>query len=173
MKHTWRFPLLRLNTFRAVWFRNMMTSSNGNIFRVTSPLCVEFIGHRWIPRTKASDAELWCFLCLWMNGWVSNRDAGDLRRHRAHYDVTVMKHEYAFRSCWWHGDATNLNISRGRIGKICPTLLCIHIAVYKWNMRKIIYVGVRSFADSDVFLYVQMSEFVLGHKFGYYRSSKN
>ena len=40
----------------------MMASLNGNIFRVTGPLCGEFIGHRWIPRTKASDAELWCFL---------------------------------------------------------------------------------------------------------------
>ena len=40
----------------------MMTSSNGNIFRVTGPLCGEFTGHRWIPLTKASDAELWCFL---------------------------------------------------------------------------------------------------------------
>ena len=24
------------------------------------------------------------------NDWVNNRDTGDLRRHRAHYDVTVM-----------------------------------------------------------------------------------
>ena len=40
----------------------MMTSSNGNIFRVTGLLCREFTGHWWIPRTKASDAELWCFL---------------------------------------------------------------------------------------------------------------
>ena len=40
----------------------MMTSSNGNIFRVTGPLCGEFTGLRWIPGTKASDAELWCFL---------------------------------------------------------------------------------------------------------------
>ena len=40
----------------------MMKSSNGNIFRVTGPLCGEFPGHRWIPLTKASDAELWCFL---------------------------------------------------------------------------------------------------------------
>ena len=40
----------------------MMTSSNGNIFRVTGHLCGEFIGPRWIPRTKASDAELWCLL---------------------------------------------------------------------------------------------------------------
>ena len=40
----------------------MITSSNGNIFRVTGHLCGEFTGPRWIPRTKASDAELWCFL---------------------------------------------------------------------------------------------------------------
>ena len=40
---------------------NMM-SSNGNIFRVTGPLCGEFTGHRWIPHTKISDVELWCFL---------------------------------------------------------------------------------------------------------------
>ena len=25
------------------------------------PFVREFTGHRWIPRTKASDAELWCF----------------------------------------------------------------------------------------------------------------
>ena len=62
-----------------------MTSSNGNIFRITGPLCGEFTGHR--------DAELWHFLWStpWINGWVNNREADDLRRHRAHYDVTVMK----------------------------------------------------------------------------------
>ena len=41
-----------------------MTSSNGSIFGVTGPLCGEFIGHQWISLTKASDVELWCFLCL-------------------------------------------------------------------------------------------------------------
>ena len=42
-------------------------------------------------RTKASDAERWCFLLsAWINGWVNNGEAGDLRRHRAHYDVTVI-----------------------------------------------------------------------------------
>ena len=32
-----------------------MTSSNGNIFRVTGPLWGKSNGHRWIPLTKASD----------------------------------------------------------------------------------------------------------------------
>ena len=70
----------------------MMTTSNGNPFCVTGPLCGEFTGHGLIPCTKASDAELWCFLwsAPWMNDWVYNRDAGDLRRHRADYDVIVM-----------------------------------------------------------------------------------
>ena len=70
----------------------IMTSSNGNIFRVTGPLCGEFTGHRWIPHTKASDAELWCFLrsAPWINCWANNRGAGDLRRHRVHYDVIIM-----------------------------------------------------------------------------------
>ena len=67
---------------------NMMTSWNGNLFRVAGPLCWEFTGDRWIPHTKASDAELWCF--LWYSSWGNNRDAGDMRRYRAPYYVTVM-----------------------------------------------------------------------------------
>ena len=39
-----------------------MTSSNGTIFRVTDTLWGESTVHRWIPVTKASDAELWCFI---------------------------------------------------------------------------------------------------------------
>ena len=34
-----------------------------------------------------------------MNGWINNREAGDLRRHRAHYYVTVMGFYNATRWC--------------------------------------------------------------------------
>ena len=51
-----------ISTFHSSRSSPMMTSSNGNIFPVTDAVCGEFTGHRWIPRTKASDAELWCFL---------------------------------------------------------------------------------------------------------------
>ena len=69
-----------------------MTSSNGNIFRVTAHLCGEFTGHRWIPRNKCQwrGALMFSLICVWINGWVNNREAGDLRRHQAHYDVIVM-----------------------------------------------------------------------------------
>ena len=60
-------------------------------FPLTCPVCGELTGHRWIPHTKASDAELWCFFCIcpWINGWVNNCDAGDLKIHRARYDITL------------------------------------------------------------------------------------
>ena len=34
------------------------------------------------------------------NGWVNNGEAGDLRRHRAHYDVRVMIHQLQTRKTW-------------------------------------------------------------------------
>ena len=75
---------------------NMMTSSNGNIFRVTGPLCGEFTGHLWIPHTKKGrwrGALMFSFICAWINVWVNNREAGDLRSLCAHYDVIVMKYK--------------------------------------------------------------------------------
>ena len=33
---------------------------------------------------------MFSLICVWINGWVNNHKAGDLRRYRAHYDVTVM-----------------------------------------------------------------------------------
>ena len=49
--------LIRIKTHK-----NMMTSLNGDIFRVTGLFSGEFTGPRWIPLKKASDAEFWCFL---------------------------------------------------------------------------------------------------------------
>ena len=31
---------------------------------------------------------------VWINSWANDEDADDLRRHRAHHDVTVMKEEW-------------------------------------------------------------------------------
>ena len=36
-------------------------------------------------------ALMFSLICVWINGWVNNREAGDLKRHWAHYDVIVMK----------------------------------------------------------------------------------
>ena len=36
------------------------------------------------------EALQFSLICAWIKGWVNNREAGNLRRHRTHYDVTVM-----------------------------------------------------------------------------------
>ena len=33
---------------------------------------------------------MFSLICAWINDWVNNREASDLRRHRAHYDITAM-----------------------------------------------------------------------------------
>ena len=39
---------------------------------------------------------MFSLICAWINGWVNNREAGDLRRIRPHYDVTVMNNNISF-----------------------------------------------------------------------------
>ena len=69
----------------------MMTSSNGNIFRVAGHLCGEFTGPDQFPAQRPVTRSFDVFLiCAGITGWVNNRGAGDLRRSRAHYDVNVM-----------------------------------------------------------------------------------
>ena len=63
---------------------------------------------------------MFSLICAWINGWVNNREAGDLRRHRAHYDVTVMK--------YW-----NINIGMAAMLKHC-TLETAHKC---WTLRLI------------------------------------
>ena len=70
----------------------MMTSSNGNIFRVTGPLYGELTGPGEFPhKSQWRGVLMFSLICVWINGWVNNREAGDLRRHRGHYDVNVMR----------------------------------------------------------------------------------
>ena len=37
-------------------------------------------------------ALIFSLICTWTNFWINDHDTGDLRRHCAHYDVTLMDH---------------------------------------------------------------------------------
>ena len=68
-----------------------MTSSNGNIFCVTGPLCGEFTGDRWIPITKASvfvDFRLIKRLSKQSWGWWFETPSRSLWRHCNAHDYT-------------------------------------------------------------------------------------
>ena len=69
----------------------MMTSSNGNIFRVTGHLCGEFTGPGEFPVQRPVTRNFDVFFIFdWLNSWVNNREAGHLRRYRTDCDVIVM-----------------------------------------------------------------------------------
>ena len=44
-------------------------------------------------------ALMFSLICVWINGWVNNREVGNLRQYHAQYDVTVMSH--ALREIWY------------------------------------------------------------------------
>ena len=68
----------------------MKMSWNGNIFRVTGHL---------LHKGQWRGALMFSLIYVWIKGWVNNREAGDLRRNRAHCDVMVM---LFFRSTGLH-----------------------------------------------------------------------
>ena len=78
------------------WWRHQMKTFSALLALCAgnSPVPGEFPAQR--PVTRSFDVSL---ICARINGWVNNGEAGDLRRHRVHYDVIVMhhgnpKHEY-------------------------------------------------------------------------------
>ena len=98
------------------WWRHQMETFSAllAICAEKSPVTGEFPAQR--PVTQSFDVF---FICARTNGWVNNCEAGDLRHHRAHYDVTVMRFEETFQKsdmtwlgktviwvfyCWGWGD---------------------------------------------------------------------
>ena len=73
--------------FVNTWRRHQMETFSAllAICAGNSPVLGEFPAQR--PTTRSL---MFYLICVWINGWVNNREAGDLRRYRAHYDVTVM-----------------------------------------------------------------------------------
>ena len=52
-------------------------------------------GIHWSPvnsphKGQWRGALMFSLICVWINDWVNNLEAGDLRRYHAHYDVIVM-----------------------------------------------------------------------------------
>ena len=67
--HMWRCVMVSWLLYY-ILSHSMMTSSNGNIFRVTGPLGGEFAGRQWIPPHKGQwcGALIFSLICAWING---------------------------------------------------------------------------------------------------------
>ena len=69
------------------WWRHQMVTFSALLALCVgnSPVAGEFPSQR--PVTRGFGVSL---ICALISGWVNNREAGDLRRHRAHYELIVM-----------------------------------------------------------------------------------
>ena len=54
-------------------------------------------------------AFMFSLIYTWTSGWVNNQDAGDLRRHRAHCDVTIMYPMYLVSAVRYGAPFTNMD----------------------------------------------------------------
>ena len=84
---SWKFILEDLVDDKSLpWWRHQMET-----FSALLALCA---GHWSMVNSPHKGqwrgAVMFCLIYAWINGWVNTGEAGDLRRHRAHYDVIVM-----------------------------------------------------------------------------------
>ena len=107
----------------------MKTSSNGNIFRVTSYLCGVFIGHSGIPRTGASDAELWCF--LWSEPeWTQIGENIKASRQRPFWGEFTVDRRIPLTKGQWRGKCFHLMTSSSPLLLILRLTYCDLMAPY-------------------------------------------
>ena len=75
------------STLCKTWWRHQMET-----FSALLAICA---GNSPVPvnsphKGQWRGALMFYLICVWRNDWVNHREAGDLRRYRAHYDVIVM-----------------------------------------------------------------------------------
>ena len=101
------------------WWRHQMET-----FSALLAICV---GNSLVPGefpTQRHGALMFTLICAQINGWVNNREAGDLRCHRAYYDVIVM---------WGHSVSDTLELCNMEP----QAMLCWHLhGSFIWYFRK-------------------------------------
>ena len=102
MKHTHGIPVKRYCNDFHLWFYysckslpNCLTCHDDVMKWKFFPRYWPFVWgiHWWLVNSPHKGqwgrALMFSLICAWINGWVNNCEAGDLRRHHAHYDVTL------------------------------------------------------------------------------------
>ena len=111
------------------WCLNMMTSWNGNIFRVTDPLCGE-------STSQWRGALIFSLMCAWTNSSKNGRGAGDLRLHDV--NVTYMSWISAVyvktKINFWH---MYVNSHHPYLTKVCNwSMHCL----FRWWVAEVILI---------------------------------
>ena len=81
---TWAFGINTVH-IHSTWWRHQMET-----FYSLLALCVGNSPVNSPHKGQWRGVFIFSLICAWINGWVNNREAGDMRHHHAHYDVIVM-----------------------------------------------------------------------------------
>ena len=75
-------------------------------------------------------ALMFSLICALTNGWANNRNAGDLRRHHAHYDVTVMNRAdgcYTANANWNKWEIEKLSLCSQDACPLIHSIMCSQV----------------------------------------------
>ena len=123
----------------------MMTSSNGNIFRVTGHLCGEFTGPGEFPAQRPVTRSFDVFFDRRLNKQLSKQSWGWwFETHRAHYDVIVMKIMTTFQSWCCHEMETISFYTMSMVDVPCKGLVMRSLDVF------LLLAGTNSRVDCDL-----------------------
>ena len=82
-------------------------------------------------------------ICAWINSWVNNREAGDLRRHCTHYDVIVIPWacfdgplvHVSWGQCWPMNFHYN-DVTMSAIASQITSLTIVYWSIYSGRLKK-------------------------------------
>ena len=110
------------------WWRHQMET-----FSALLALCA---GNSPVPvnsphKGQWRGALMFSLMWAWINDWVNNREAGDLRRYRGHYDVSVML-IHRTRGCFVHLESYICHLT-GSCGKAAQSVWKLAITIMKYE----------------------------------------
>ena len=120
--------------------------------------------HTWSPvdsphKGQWRGALMFSLICAWTNAWADNREVGDLRRHRAHCNVTVIKQNKANKTVCKDvcNDLLKLNMIEGRMGIFWTINYLLPIKPLGISFGEILIKFQKEFCQLYTFPYVYMS----------------
>ena len=103
MRHWWKVTIGLANGFSSVHHKAIILTNDDFASNTPHEKYSYWPFVRGIHRSPVTSphegqwrgALMFSLLCVWINGWVNNREPGDLIRYRTHYDVTVMVYKHS------------------------------------------------------------------------------